>query len=111
MKISMKIFTLSLVVGLVLTIFSGFIISERGTALREFGCLPGYTHCHEGQLSGGYPWPYLMDAQGVSVIGELHVVTDHFDSIAFLIDVIIYSVLAAMIIILIKKLKLQKRKE
>ena len=46
--------------------------------------------CREGVLQGGWPFPYVVDAPGISVVGKVTIVgEDHFHPVPFVVDALI----------------------
>ena len=60
-------------------------------------------YCYEELLKGGYPYAYLFDQPGVSVQGQLHFLEDNFYLLPFLVNILIYSIVIAIIYFLLCK--------
>lgn len=59
--------------------------------------------CFEDLPAGGFPFSYLYDAGGVSVMGSLDFIEDDFYLIWFIADIAFYFLLFLTIFLLIKK--------
>lgn len=60
--------------------------------------------CYEDLPAGGFPFSYLYDNGGVSVMGTLSIYEDHFYLIWFLADVVFYLLLYSLLgLVLLKK--------
>jgi hypothetical protein len=64
-------------------------IERTGPELAQYGNLCGPSHsdpCLAPVLQGGFPFPYLFDAPGVSVVGKLSFGEDELRPVPLLVD-------------------------
>lgn len=100
------IITLSLIIGLVLTFASGFY--ERtftgvvGNVCQMTEENPGGL-CYEELPMIGYPFAYIKDSGGHSVVGSVEI-DDNIIGWAFLLDWLIYSIVIAVILFIYKNI-------
>jgi hypothetical protein len=78
-----------------LAIALGSVYVERvgpaPAAWRDELCSPFPLHaCAEGVLQGGWPFAFLLDKPGISVMSALGLVEDRFEAWAFWADVAAY---------------------
>jgi hypothetical protein len=90
---------LTLAVGLALALLSS-LIQRFGPEERPYGGLCGRTGnelCMERVRNGGFPFPFLFDAPGVSRERHLAFVEDDLRKLPFALDVAVYSFTVALI--------------
>jgi hypothetical protein len=85
----------TLVVAVVLAWGTVFVerVGPAPPGWRDELCSPFPLHpCGEGVLQGGWPFAYLLDKPGISVMASLGLIEDRFETRAFLADVVAFWV-------------------
>lgn len=93
LKSNGRVVVLALTVGLALALLSS-LIQRFGPEELPYGNLCGRTGnelCMEPVLNGGFPFPFLFDAPGVSRERHLAFVEDDLRKLPFVLDVAVYS--------------------
>ena len=86
---------LTFVGALALTLASAYVerVGPAPSAWTDELCSPFPLHpCAEGVLQGGWPFAYLLDKPGISVMGALGLIEDRFRPWAFWANVATYWV-------------------
>lgn len=84
---------MTLVPALALALASSYVerVGPAPAAWRDELCSPFPLHpCGEGVLQGGWPFAFLLDKPGISVMSALGLVEDRFEPWAFWADVAAY---------------------
>ena len=83
-----------------LTLLSS-VVSGTRLEVQDWDCPPAPASCARPVIVLGFPLPYISDYHGISVVGSASLTgallgEDHFHLSAFLADVVVYFVLAAL---------------
>ena len=84
---------LTLLAALVLTLITSYVerVGPAPAGWRDELCSPFPLHpCAEGVLQGGWPFAYLLDKPGISVMAQLGLIEDRFEPRAFWLDVLAF---------------------
>lgn len=79
-----------MIAALGVTLITSYVerVGPAPESWREELCSPFPLHpCAEGVLQGGWPFAYLLDKPGISVMAELGLIEDRFEPRAFWLDV------------------------
>jgi hypothetical protein len=85
--------------ALLLTLLSG-VVERRRLEVQDWDCPPAPASCARLVLVAGFPFPYLSDYHGISVVNRLSLVggllgEDHLHWHAFLLDAGVYGLALA----------------
>jgi hypothetical protein len=109
MKQRMLLGVLLLATALGLTLLSS-VVSGTRLEVQDWDCPPAPASCARPVVVLGFPVPYISDYHGISVVGRASLTgallgEDHFHSSAFLADVLVYFVLAALLATTLRALR------
>ena len=98
MKRGIRVF---LIVSVALTLSCTSLMYQRigPTQITEgegSGC-PTANPCRMPMLGAGFPFAYLVDKPGISVVGAIHPIEDEFRPGAFILDFIFYLALCLLL--------------
>jgi hypothetical protein len=83
-------------------------IERTGPELARYGNMCGPSHsdpCLAPALQGGFPFPYLFDAPGVSVVGKLSFGEDELRPVPLLVDIGIWLAAVLMGRVVVRRLR------
>lgn len=101
----LSLVVVSLFLAVTLTLLSSYI-ERTGPQLAVYGnlCGPsGSDFCYKPVLKGGFPLAYLFDAPGISVERQLGFGEDRLVMSAFALDIAIYFLLIAFVIVAVPR--------
>lgn len=92
-----------------LTLLSS-VVSGTRLEVQDWDCPPAPASCARPVVVLGFPLPYISDYHGISVVGSASLSgallgEDHFHLSAFLGDVLLYFVLAALAVAALRALR------
>jgi hypothetical protein len=96
-------------IAIVLTLASSVVHRTR-LEVQDWDCPPPPASCARPMLVLGFPFPYISDYHGISVVGSASLTgallgEDLFHRGAFLADVAVYVVLAALTAVVLRTVR------
>ena len=88
-------------------------VQSFGPEQGVFGNLCGPQNdqdCVGPLLNGGFPWPYLFDFPGTSVVNQLGFGEDRFEAVPFLLDWAAYFVLVLLVLAALRRVWGRRRR-
>lgn len=96
---------LVLILAITLALMSAYV--ERvGPDMASYGNMCGPTgsdQCYEPVLKGGFPFPYLFDAPGVSVERQLSFGGDKLRMVALVANIAIYFAIMVIVVVAVRR--------
>lgn len=101
----LRLLGLALVLAITLALSSAYV--ERvGPDVVSYGNVcgrGGSDQCYKPVLKGGFPFPYLFDAPGVSVERQLSFGEDNLRMVALVANIAIYFAMMVLVVVAVRR--------